>query len=229
MIDQSDKWLARRERIRKNRDIGADQPIGIVGCVCKSLAPTSNSRIKTVYATTQDIDLDDEVVVAAGADTSYFFKNGAIFIEHSGEITDKVGVLRSPTPFPSNADIQGWKIGIEFLNTPLANDILEMSNVGGLAVSIGFIPIDAGKPTAEEVERYGKGRKFRSIVRRWKWLETSVVGMPCNVSCQSSAMAFDSSKSSIILDLVTKGRIQQTTAARLGIQPKTVTRIVCRA
>lgn len=133
-------------------------------------ASEDNGRV--FIANTADVDLDNEVVVPAGADTTYFFKNRTIFLDH--DYTKPVARLRY-------ASLKGgkWVVNMTFGRTPLALEA--KANVDDGVVngsSIGFIPTDYGRPTAEEVKAYGP---HESIVRTWEWLELSLTGLPCNV------------------------------------------------
>lgn len=112
--------------------------------------------------------------------------------------------------------------------TELGDDILKMVQEGGVGVSIGFIPVDWGRPTDQEIAMYGSG--VQSVVRKWKWLELSFTAFPCNVACQviGGPPAPDASKAAVIESLLTKGLIRKESAALVGFpvaKPKRIIRV----
>jgi hypothetical protein len=219
------------QRIRSNAKVGDDTPIGVRGTFGKDVT-VGEDRTVWVIANTDDVDLQREVVVPAGADTSYFFRNKNIFLDHDTRYDSLVGRLRTPMPWPNNRTFSAWKVGVFVLDTPLGNDVLTLAREGALGVSIGFIPLDWGRPNAEEVRRYTRdGEAPESIVRTWKWLELSFTPFPCNVSCQAVGKAQrDESRRDRIDRLLTKGLIRRETADLLGVGTRTKTprKIVCR-
>ena len=131
-------------------------------------------------ATTSAPDLDGEVVVPAGADTSYFFQNRTIFWNH--DYRTPIGSLRSAKMSES-----GWLCRFGFSKTAFAQEVLTMVSEGVVnGVSIGFISMEAGPPTGAEIARYGPHGR---TVRRWKWLELSVTPLRCNIEAGLSLAA----------------------------------------
>lgn len=208
------------ERIREKHGLADIDPIGVRGSFGKdAVVDTENgNRDLILVATTDDIDLDDEVVVPGGADTSYFFQNRSIFVDHQYDVTRCVGKLRKAIAYPSASNHRAWKVRVSVANTEIGDDVLEIARVGGIGSSIGFKPIDMGPPTEAESVKYAKGDAVPgSIVRTWKWLELSITAMPCNVACQGGGVALDDSKAGLLDELVTKGAIRRATAAAFGL------------
>lgn len=141
------------------------------------------------------IDLQQEVVVPSGADTSYFFGKRTIYLNHNYDWP--IGSLRSATL--KNGQ---WLCRFAFASTPQAQEVSTLVAEGIVrGVSIGFVATDYGAPTADEAKTYGP---MRSIVRKWLWLELSVTPMPCNPEA--------------VIQLVKEKRIKHTTAAMLGVR-----------
>jgi hypothetical protein len=215
------------DRIRKRS--GAEGPIGVRGVFPKAMELMAERTVR-VIANTDDIDLQQEVVVPNGADTSYFFANGNVFVDHQTDFDYFVGKRRRASPYPNNRDFKAWQIDVWVRPTELGNDVLTMAQAGAVGVSIGFIPTDWGRPDAGEVKSYGT--QLESIVRRWKWLELSFTAFPCNVACQSQGMVRDESKAAAIEELLTKGAIKMKSAEAVGFHtgpmPVRGRKIVCR-
>lgn len=201
-----------------------DGSLGVRGGIAKGVEfkETASGREITAIATTDDVDLDNEVVLPSGADPeSYFFSNKKIFVDHQYDSTYCVGSLRTAEPVPSKAAPTSWKVTIALfsgLRSPLADDIWTMARDSGIGLSIGFRPVEVGPLTTEEARKYGGS--VRSIVRAWEWLELSFTAFPCNVSCQTmEATEAPTGKEAAILELVTKGRIRKQAAAAFGVHP----------
>jgi phage head maturation protease len=161
-------------------------PIGLLAGKAKFIRTKGrNDGVVEVVATTDDVDLDDEVIVPTGADTEYFKRNASVFIDHCTRMESRVGVALAIRPWPSGLDQRGWLVDISMDPTDAARDVIAKCQNGGMGVSIGFRAIDRGTPTPDEVKRYSRaGKAPRSIVREWEWLELSFTPMPCNVACR---------------------------------------------
>jgi hypothetical protein len=112
---------------------------------------------------------------------------------------------------------------------PMADAVLAIAEAGGMGWSIGFEAVESGKPTAEEAKAYTQGeRKPRTVIRKWRWLETSATPFPCNVACQSMAMSTDESKMALLDELVTKSKITREAAEAFGLRTKMATPKIVR-
>lgn len=205
--------------------------VGVAASVGKSATLEGDGRTLSVVATTDDIDLQDEVVVPSGADLSYFNANGKIFADHQYTIPDVVAIRREVVPFVDGKTSQaGWKVRAYMLpGNSIADAIIAIAEVDGIGTSIGFQAIDYSKPNDDEVKLYGNNRKtFSCIVRKWKWLELSFTAFPCNVSCQSLSVPVvsDDRAKATFDNLLCKGRITRHAAATLGFKEATPARTV---
>lgn len=169
-----------------NRTIRKDADVRVIrgGLDAKdvSVDRTGSNRDILVVANTASIDCDNEVVVPEGADMTYLGRNAKVFVDHRYDINSMVGGIRNG--YPKLVD-GAWHVKFGVRRSDLGDQILRDAEDFGLGVSIGFDALEAGPPTEDELKAYGKGREFRSIVRKWHWIELSVTAMPCNVDCQS--------------------------------------------
>lgn len=199
------------ERLRTKH---GEQTVGVISSFGKDLQV--KGRTIEVIANTDDMDLDNEVVVPKGADTSYFLQNRSVFVDHKYDLEFHVGTLRGLDRHPSTKDQTAWKARVGVLGKPgMPDDILTTAREVGIGVSIGFAPLNVREPTEAEAEKHGGD--LTSVVDSWKWLELSFTAMPCNVACQSMAMVEDDSKMGALEDLVVKGRISRASGYAFGL------------
>lgn len=148
-----------------------------------------------ITMTTDDVDLDEEVVLPWGGDLSaYLNQNRKVFVDHYYTVENCAGAIRWIKPFPDPAMPKGLRMRMSVLktqNNPLPGLVLDMARQCGIGASIGFEALDWGKPTPDEAARYPAAK---SIVRKWRAIEVSLTCLPCNVTCQGVAVA-DESKS----------------------------------
>jgi hypothetical protein len=152
--------------IKARHGLGADSAVGLIGSFDAKSTVDRTQRLIRATATTRAIDLDNEVVLPGGADWSYF--------EHT------VGTVRNRQARTAlskdGAEVEAWNVLIHVLDlkkNPYGDDILTIAEECGIGLSIGFIALERGEPTAAEVAKYGGGKPFASIVRRYKLLEIS--------------------------------------------------------
>lgn len=217
------------QRIRQRHGLAEDQPVGI-RAARKVAEINENNRNVRVIATTDDVDLADEVVLPGGADpASYFYANKAVFLDHHYSTDRMVGKMRNVSPLMVGGAHKGWTVDIQILSTPLALDVWTIIREAGIGTSIGFIPLDQGDPTPEEKAARPNAE---AVIRRWNWLEQSLTAFPCNVRCQqvaSSADMIDDSKAAELDRLVTKGAIRVESAVAMGLPaPKSLPKLVVR-
>lgn len=165
-------WLRKDADVRIKRSAAAPSELKVAG----------DRRELLVTMTTPRIDEDSEVVVPQGGDMGYLGENRSVFYDHQYMDADFIGKIRTGYP---KLEGDTWKALIGIRNSPRGDQLVRDAQDFDISVSIGFDAIDAGKPTDEEIEKYGKGKTFRSIVRKWRAFELSVTWMPCNVEARS--------------------------------------------
>lgn len=218
------------ERIRAKNMLSPDALVGVRGMNVKADVQGDGRTLEFV-ATTDDIDSDMEVVVPSGADPSKFQRNGNVFVNHQYRVEDIVGKLRSLTPFSRMGANTGWKMAVYMVRgNEIADGILAIAEAGGIGASIGFMARDRGRPTADEVKKYTQGSMVpESIVRKWEWFETSIVGIPCNINCQTQAMQVLDQRMADLDMLLTKGKITRRAAEAFGLETKVTKTMIRRA
>lgn len=144
----------------------------------------SADRDVVVVATTDAVDLDREVVLPGGLDTSYLEQNRSIFKDHAYGVDDLVGRLRHIKPWPDPKSMRGLEVRFTVIDGPQGDKILGLFRSGDMGVSIGFEPLEYGPPTEEEQAKY-PGAK--TIIRSAKLLELSVTPFPCNPEARGRA------------------------------------------
>lgn len=174
-------------KMRGRHGLKSGQAVGVAGFHCKEAAISEAESDVEAVMTTVDVDLDDEVVLPSGADLSYFNATSQrkVFLDHCYDMASNVGVVRFINPFPNAEKPIGLKARIHIyrrMKDSRCDDLLERIKQGGMGMSVGFIPMEVGEPSRDEVVLYPKAE---SIVRRWKMLEVSFTSLPCNVRCQT--------------------------------------------
>lgn len=216
-------------RIKTHPGLTKDSKVGVVSSLGKGAEVDlrEDTRDIVVIANTADIDLDSEVVVPSGADTSYFLKNRHIFADHKYDIENGAGVLRKLSKYPTPSDHKAWQMRININDNPIGNAIMDIvRDTGQIGVSVGFVATDYSEPTEAERVKYGGKNpdKLQAVIRAWNWFETSFTLLPCNVSCQSRGGVESKSLEmyNSVERMVTKGIIKRDVAAMLGmdITPK---------
>jgi hypothetical protein len=215
--------IARLKGSAFSKGVPGDGPIGIKGVLPEFKAvsePQSGRDDYLAIANTDDIDLDDEVVIPSGLSTTYIARNKQLFADHSYGTMDVVGSIRYFKKYPSPQEHTAWQVRISLNESPLGlatRAIIE--NTGHTGLSIGFRAIDYGPPSEDETKRYTRDSKRpRSIVRSGEWFELSTTPLPCNVSCQTGvAIPSGEKRVTDLVDLVRKGIIDRECAAMLGI------------
>ncbi len=196
------------ERIKENAGRSGHKfttgKVGVVSSFSKEMRVDDANRDVVAVATTDDLDVQEEIVLPGGADRGYFDKNKKVFVDHSYDAMSTVGLLRNLKRWKGGA-ADGWLARIHIIESPtnpLVDHILALARVG-IGTSIGFEALDYGRPTADEQKKY-PGAK--SIVRTWHWIELSFTCFPANVACQSLEMTSDDSKAATCREFLTKSR-----------------------
>jgi hypothetical protein len=187
-----------------------------------------DGRTIDAIATTDDIDIEGEVILPNGCTMDdYFFKNRKVFCEHEKHKDMAVGYMRRADPFFRGGEQRGWRLQTYCYPNQLGNDVLMMAKNGGIGMSIGFFPIKRTKPTEEEIKKYGRGKSFSAVISQWHWMETSFTAIPANVACQSLGVVADKS-ASVIDNLLCKGLIARSSARAVGFPVQEGKRLVVR-
>jgi hypothetical protein len=220
LLTDPDAWRASFRRYASGRGVkDADTaPVGVLAPRVDIVEVTANRDV-VFTANTDDIDLDSEVVIPGGADRTHIEKNAQAFADHCYDLTCNVGAIRK-TWLAGNR----WMQRVFVYDRPgikeLCADILYLARLGKIGASIGFVALDYGPPSREELETFTKGgRKPESVVRKWLWLETSFTAMPCNVACQvagGGGLLIDE-RIADLDQLVTKNAIRRASAVALGL------------
>ena len=209
------------ERIRNHAFV---QKSGGVAGIVGSYGKGAETDIKAdtddiiVVANTGDIDLENERVIPSGADDSYFKANGQMFADHQYDIGSGAGVVRNISAYPSTENHKAWRLRVRLRDNDIGKAIRAIvDDTNQIGVSVGFVPVDYGPPTPDEQDALGGA--FHSIVRTWKWFETSFTLLPCNVACQS--MNITEGKSMDMVEsadrLLGSSKISREAAAALGM------------
>ena len=212
------------ERIRAHRlSIGRDPAgVGVWSSYCKSATVDTekNNRDIIVVATTDDPDSNGEIVLPGGAKPdSYFFVNKAVFLDHWYGHENCIGVMRNARMFPDDITPTGWRVRLSVRSGPLGDDILTATREMGIGSSIGFDPIDGGKPTPDEVRRMGPAEWVHRV---WDWVELSLTFIPANVQCRGGVVEDVGEKYAADLErLVVKGLIRPESAKAFGMPEQT--------
>jgi len=193
--------LSAIDRLRQKFFVKATESVGLAGVTIIKAEPqvTDTERVIEIVATTNHVDLDNEVVDPAGIDWSYFNAAGQkkVFVDHNYDTDHCVGVARSISPYMEGGRQTGWKMRIHVFagkKNHLADDVWTMTQQGLMGASIGFIPSVIGTPDASEKKAYPGAD---TIVRKCRALELSFTALPCNVKCQ--ALGMDTPKKTIQL------------------------------
>ena len=200
--------------------------VGLIGFGIKSSSlDAKNPRDIIVTANTDDVDLDDEVVVPGGADMRYYHENRANFIDHSYDFGKHVGSMRSIALAPDRRSWINRSAIFDGLKSIYADDLLAVARQAGIGASIGFESLDGGPPKATDPPAY---QKAGFVIRKWRMVELSFTAMPCNVSCRTmhEIGGVDPEKMAVLDELVTKGRkrggIELGSAIALGFEYRKV-------
>lgn len=198
--------------------------VGLIGVPSSksSVGDAKNPRDIIVTATTDDVDMDDEVVLPGGADMEYYSKNRANFLDHLYDFGKHVASMRS---IKMADDRRSWinrSVVFDGLKSPYADDLLAIATQVGIGASIGFEALEGGPPMESDPIRY---KKARYVVRRWRMVELSFTAMPCNVSCRTmqETGGYDEGKMAALDEMVTKSQIKLKSAVAVGfVYRKTV-------
>lgn len=162
-------------------------------------------RCDVSVISTPSLDRDREVVIATGIDLAQFRSNPvvtfahrydelpvgrALWIKHEG---DRLKAKTRYTPRPAD-----WK------GDWLPDAIWHMVKTGDLnGKSIGFLPLDGGPPTPDEVSRFPQWKEAQWVYRKSLLLEYAVAPVQSNPDA--------------LVEAVSKGLLGVELAAKLGL------------
>jgi len=136
--------------------------------------------------TTDAVDRDREVVLPRGLDLERFRRNPVVLAGHAG---DRYPIGKSLWVKPGKMG-RALVAKTQFARTEDGEATYQLYRDGILSAwSIGFIPIESGRPTADELKARPDWRQARSIVRRAELIEYSAVAVPSNPEALTLAVA----------------------------------------
>lgn len=159
-----------------------------IGSNRKFAKDARSGDVISATATCDRLDLDREILLPGGADTSYIDANKTVFVDHCYDWASIVGSVKRLA-----RSLAAWEFEARMLansGSPAVKLITACAEQFGVGVSVGFDPVEYGDPTAEELRRYPGAE---CIIRKYRLLEISFTGMPCNVSCRSDEVWVDDS------------------------------------
>lgn len=206
--------------LKARYNLADDALVGVKGVNCKDvdLDEHGGNRDITQVFNTDDVDLDDEVVLPGGIDTSRYEANGRkIFTDHYYGMHDVIGKDRWIRTEPKGPNPTRWVGRGVMMNNPLGDAALQIvRELGSIGTSIGFVVTEA-PITGRDAEPYAKGgQKPARVLHKTLMLERSITAMPCNVSCQG-ALSVDEKRADDLDGLVVKNRITRNAAAAFGL------------
>jgi hypothetical protein len=168
-------------------------------------------RADVSWISTEDLDRDREIVLAAGMDESHFKNNPIVTMGHNYKIPpvgrslwrrkvkdgDRRGI-KAKTQYPMKPE--------DWPEPTWPPDIAFQLIKSGLMVgkSIGFVTLEGSAPTPEEVKKNPQWADAKRIIRRWLLLEYCVHWLPVNQHA--------------IVEEISKGTFTPDTLKGLGIE-----------
>lgn len=183
LTDPRADWYSRLRVEAKKAGLPDDTKLGFLSGKAIGVDTNANNRDVIVRATTDDVDLDSEVVLPEGVDMSYFASNKNVFLDHDTGFHNWVGKVRSITPYKVGGVVRGWDVRFSLCRTKVGDRILEefREDPEHGAVSIGFGVTEAGPPSEDERKAYPGAD---TIIRGWRWVELSVTALPANAAAR---------------------------------------------
>lgn len=137
-----------------------------------------DNRLVQGIITTENIDLDGEVVVQSGIDTAYFLGADAesgvrtVYLDHN--YSRPIGTCRN-----LKMTKDGMYASTYISKTALGEEVLTLIDEGIIrGQSIGYRRMDSSDPDHAEAQKYGMG--CDRVTRKSQLLEYSMTSMPCN-------------------------------------------------
>jgi HK97 family phage prohead protease len=143
----------------------------------ESRAIDPEAGIYEAMISTEDVDRDGDVMVAAGAQTVNYLKNPIVLVGHNYRDPQAVVGKTLEMEIITGRGIRArWQFAGKEVNENA--DLVRRLWAGGFlnATSIGFIPKKSEPRTTDEGEPLRTGRKFTE----WELLEYSIISVPAN-------------------------------------------------
>lgn len=177
------------------------ESVGTKRAVIDNMETSVAQRMVSGIVCTDAMDMEGEIVMPSGLDTSYFpDRVKAVYLNHNYDALPvakcRKMVLNDRGQMFCQTVIARGGLGDDLLS------LMEDGVVNGL--SIGFITQSASPPKPDE-DRY---RGAKSVVRSAKLLEYSIVSMPCNPDA--------------LIERVSKGMIRRSSAVAFGLDDSPV-------
>lgn len=144
-----------------------------------------DSREFIAVISTDAIDRVGDVVLPKGLRKKQFSGNPVVLINHDSD--------RLPVGTCRWIKADGNKLIAKTYVTDKTQDgrdifgLLQDGVIG--AMSVSFMPIVSGLPTAKELKERPELGSARQVIREWELLEYSIVTIPCNPECLAMAVA----------------------------------------
>jgi len=185
------------ERLKAAGIVPETATVKRVECKAQDPEPDEKGDAKaiTIYASTRDMDRDNEILFPKGCDLSEFNIAGAILEGHNYQ-KPQIGKATKVT-----CDDYGVKMRIEFAPTEDGEKYWNLAKFMPLQASVGFIPLDIMDKGHDEWDttlsdlstkwpEFKKSKKgVERFIRKWMLLETSIVPVPCNPHAVQQAIA----------------------------------------
>lgn len=166
-------------RLAHRHATGDDALVAIKRATILTPSVDRKNRLVQGVVSCESVDVDGDVIVQSGIDTSYFFgpegtELGAktVYLDH--DYSKPIGTC-------VNLSIRnGEMFSTTFITKlPVGEDVLTLVEEGIIrGLSIGFRILEANAPTAVEVAQYGAN--CQRVIRKSLMLEYSLTPMPCN-------------------------------------------------
>jgi len=142
--------------------------------------------------TTDRVDRDGEVVVPGGIDLTEYRRNPVVMYGHAegkpseGEAGFPVGQSLWIKPSRDGSGLVA-KHAFDTEDDFAARVCGKVKRSVLKCYSIRFLPVEFGRPTREEIDKHPAWAKAKTVYRKTKLLEYSVVAMPANVDAVTLA------------------------------------------
>jgi len=141
---------------------------------------SADSGVEAIIST-ESIDRDGEVLIAAGMDTTEFDSNPIVFYNHDyaqpvGKVSD---IRRGRNQIDATIEFAKRPEGFQGAYFPeFVKSLVQQGIVKG--VSVGFVPKPGGVRKASKKDREDYGDDVSQVFSKWKLLEVSIAPLPAN-------------------------------------------------